>query len=100
MQKLCFDNSSGAFIKARIFHYQQLPIKTIDFGNEKEQKAHNEIVKYVDQLLELNNDLKTTTLQTTIDQTKSKIAYYEDKINDLVYNLYNLTDSEIKTLNE
>lgn len=96
MKALSFDNSSGAFTKARIFHYQQLPIKTINFKNTKEKNSHNEIVKQVDLLLSLNNELTDSKLQTKIEQLKQRIEHCEEKINNLVYELYELTPSEIK----
>ena len=98
MQKLCFDNSSGAFIKARIFHYQQLPIKTIDFKNSSEVQSHDQIVTSVDQLLQLNKDLKAETLESKREQIKRKIDHFEDKINELVYKLYDLTEEEIRII--
>jgi hypothetical protein len=35
-------------------------------------------------------------LQTKIEQTKQRIEFSEDKINQLVYELYELTAAEIK----
>ena len=96
MKQLCFDNSSGAFIKARIFHYQQLPIKSINFENQKEKSFHDEIAKDVGQLLKLKEEIKEVKLQTKIHQLQSKIDYYEVKINEIVYQLYGLTEDEIK----
>jgi len=100
MKALSFDNSSGAFTKARIFHYQQLPIKTINFKNTKEKNSHNEIVKQVDLLLDLNNELTDSKLQTKIEQLKQRIEHCEEKINHLVYELYELTPAEIKVIEE
>jgi len=96
MQKLCFDNSSGAFIKARIFHYQQLPIKTIDFKDKFQVDSHNEIAKLVDQLLKLNKEIGEQKLETKRNQIQSKIDYCESRINEVVYQLYGLTKEEIK----
>ncbi len=55
-----------------------------------------EINKLVDHLLQLNKILKESKLQTQIDQLKSKINYCENRINELVYQLYGLTEEEIK----
>lgn len=94
MKQLCFDNSSGAFIKARIFHYQQLPIKTINFKTDEKQK-HDEIIILVDKLIKLNSEKQTAKLQSKIEQIQSRIDYCEDKINRIVYELYGLTEEEI-----
>lgn len=95
MKQLCFDNSSGAFVKARIFHYQQLPIKTINFKSDEKIK-HNEIVKNVDLLLQLNKEKQETKLESKIEQVQNRIDYCEQKINEIVYELYGLSEEEIK----
>jgi len=41
---------------------------------------------------------KTATLPNQIEQIKSRIAYSEDKINEIVYGLYGLTEEEIKMI--
>jgi hypothetical protein len=99
MKQLCFDNSSGAFIKARIFHYQQLPIKTINLKTSEKDK-HDEVVKLVSQLLRLNSDKREQKLATRISQLQSKIDYCEERINEIVYSLYNLTKDEIKIIEQ
>jgi len=53
----------------------QFPISEID------TKTQNEIAKNVDLLLQLNKALQTATLPNQIEQIKSRIGYYEDKIN-------------------
>ncbi len=100
MKALCFDNSSGAFIKARIFHYQQLPIKSIDIKKSTEKSNHDEIVKQVDLLLKLNRELKEEKLQNKVEQIKQRIEHSEEKINSLIYELYNLTAEEIKIIED
>ena len=65
---------------------------------ESQTDAHDQIVKSVDQLLQLNRDLQEATLQTGKDQIQNKIDYHEDKINNLVYQLYDLTEEEINLI--
>ena len=66
-----------------------LPIKV------SKNKIHDEIVKYVDLLLKLNQELHEAKLDSKIEQIKSRIEHSEDKINQLVYQLYELTPEEI-----
>jgi uncharacterized membrane protein len=61
-------------------------------------QKHDEIVKHVDLLLKLNAELPEAKLPEKIEQIKSRIAYSEDKINQLVYELYELTEEEIKII--
>jgi type I restriction-modification system DNA methylase subunit len=69
-----------------------LPIPTITKDNKS---LHDEIVKLVDQLLKLNEEKAETKLQTKINQQQSKIDYCENRINEIVYQLYGLTEEEI-----
>jgi hypothetical protein len=74
-------------------HVEQLPVpKTFS----REQEA--EIVKHVDRLLRLNKDLQSATLSGQIEQIQYKIAHSEDKINTLVYELYGLTEEDVRII--
>lgn len=68
-----------------------IPIPTVN-----QKSIHDEIVKNVDQLLQLNQEKSETKLATKLEQLQNKIDYCEDKINQLVYQLYELTEDEIK----
>jgi tRNA1(Val) A37 N6-methylase TrmN6 len=73
-------------------HVEQLPLPKI---NEKNQPSHNQIISYVEQLLQLNTELKTESLESNKVHIISRIKYCESKINELVYQLYELTEEEI-----
>ena len=55
-----------------------------------------EIISLVDDILNLYENVELIKLQTQIDLFKSKIAYCENRINELVYNLYGLTEEEVR----
>ncbi|MDI9365444.1 MAG: N-6 DNA methylase [Flavobacterium sp.] len=82
-----------ALAEVKKSHIEQLPIPIITKQNKH---FHNQIENYVNQLLQLNIDLQTTTLETKKEHLNNKIDYCENKINELVYQLYNLTPAEIK----
>ena len=63
-------------------------------------KKQDEIIKHVDLLLTLNQEIKEEKMPNKIEQIKQRIAHSEDKINTLVYELYDLTDEEIKIIEE
>jgi chaperonin cofactor prefoldin len=50
----------------------------------------------VNQLLKLNEEKAETKLQTKVSQLESKIDYCGSKISEIVYQLYELTEDEIK----
>jgi len=74
-------------------HVEQLPVPK---NVSTEQKT--EIIKHVDQLLQLNKELKTVTLPEKIEQIQARIEYCEDKINGIVYGLYGLGEEEIEII--
>jgi adenine-specific DNA-methyltransferase len=68
-------------------------LETIPIVVNKQIKP--EIIKLVDQLLQLNEELQNVKLQTQRDQIQNKIDYCENRINKIVYELYGLTEEEI-----
>lgn len=74
----------------------QLPFPSIDFKSKDFQNKHDEIVSLVVQLLKNNEEKVILKLQSDIEQLEGKIIYCENKINELVYQLYGLTQEEIK----
>ena len=85
-----------AFAEVKAINVKQIPIKLIDFKNKTEKENNDEIIKLVDQLLKLNKEKSETKLQSKIEQLQNKIDYCEDRINEIVYELYGLTKDEIK----
>ena len=79
----------GTFPKMLLQDLRELPIP------EASKSKRNEIVNNVDLLLKLNEDLKSEKLQSKIEQIKTCIEHSEEKINQLVYELYELTADEI-----
>ncbi len=77
-------------------YLEKLPIYQIDFDNKKDVSRHGQMVAYVDTMLELNKKLpklktehEKTVIQRQIDAT-------DRKIDKLVYELYDLTEEEVK----
>lgn len=71
-----------------------LPICKLN--TEKKKREAAEIIKLVDQLLQLNSEKEETKLQSKVSQLESKIEYCGNRINEIIYQLYELTESEIK----
>ena len=80
----------GAFPKMLLQDLRDLPVAEGDLNKR------NEIIKHVSLLLKLNEEIKETKLQTNTEQLKQRIQHSEGKINELVYQLYELTEEEIK----
>ncbi len=71
------------------------PVRIINFSNSKEKQTHDTIVSLVNNLLNLNKELQITKLDNQRQQIQRAIAHAESKIDELVYELYGLTEEEI-----
>ncbi|MBI4648767.1 MAG: hypothetical protein HY738_19810 [Bacteroidia bacterium] len=76
----------------------QLPFPTVNFKNKDEKLGHNEIVRLVDTLLELNKDLRKAKQPDEKDRIQKRIKYSENRIDEIVYELYGLTQKEISII--
>lgn len=92
------DLSKNLFQKILIQNCKKFPIKTINPKNKNEVKQQAEIIKLVEQLLTFNRELKIATLADRAEQLKHRISFTEDKINQIICDLYELTDEEIRLL--
>jgi hypothetical protein len=86
----------GGFFEPSFVYMKNFPV--VKFN--KDNPLCNEIIHNVDSLLQLNKEKQSATLQTQIDQIQSGIDYYENKINLTVYQLYGLTQDEIKIVED
>ncbi len=84
------------FPYTRISQLNQIPIRNINFNNSKEKQTHDTIVQLVENLLNLNKELKKTKLETQRNQLQRAIEHAEDRIDELVYGLYGLSEEEIR----
>ena len=78
-----------------LYELHSIPFRAIDFKDKSDILLHNEIIKLVDQLLQLNEEKQQAKLQSKIDQIQNRIDYAEQHINEIVYELYGLTKEEI-----
>lgn len=81
-----------ALAEVKKSHVAKLPIR---FNNENYKKEIQEITKNVDSLIQLKKELISVSFQNKVKLIEQKIEHNEDKINNLVYKLYELTPEEI-----
>lgn len=72
---------------------RHLPIVTQDENNKQICEA---LVKQAQMMLSLKKEKSATTLPQQLESLEQRIAYTDEKINRLVYELYGLTEEEIK----
>ncbi|KKK80345.1 hypothetical protein LCGC14_2824410, partial [marine sediment metagenome] len=90
----------GGYYKFSAPYLKPLPIRAIDFDDSRDVARHDQIVELARQMLSLHKRLPTaktshakTVLQRQIDAT-------DRQIDQLVYELYELTDEEIAIVEE
>lgn len=86
----------GGWFSFESKYIKHLPIKVIDKNNNDFVKKSNEIERLVDELIQFNTEKLNLKLPTKIQQLDLRIDYCENKINQLIYQLYELTEEEIK----
>jgi type I restriction-modification system DNA methylase subunit/predicted type IV restriction endonuclease len=86
----------GGYVRFIYQYLSKIPIRTINFSNPNDKSQHDRLVSLVEKMLELHKQLtavksapEKTTVQRQIDAT-------DRQIDELVYELYELTDEEIK----
>jgi len=83
----------NVFPKINTNTLEDVPVPDI---SKVDKSIVQEMSNLVDQLLKLNHEKIDAKLSTQISQLQGRIDYYERKINELVYQLYDLTKVEIK----
>jgi hypothetical protein len=90
----------GGFIEAKPIYVQQLPIRTIDFNNPSEKAMHDKLVSLVDRMLDLHKNKNSFPPSAERDKIEREIAITDEKIDDIVYELYGITEEERKIVEE
>ncbi len=83
-------SDDDTFPQIMIRDIEQFPIPEIH------EKIQLSLDKNVNLLIQLNKDLQTEKLPANVEQIKTRIVPSEERIDQLVYELYQLTPEEIK----
>lgn len=86
---------SGGYFSYQTKYLSDLPIKI-----PKDKTLISSVVKNVDDLIEFNRELAISTQQSQINQLQNRIDYSEQKLNEIVYQIYGLTQDEIKSIEQ
>lgn len=86
-----FSNGSNLTVNISKTFLEMLPLP-----KQPNAEIVNKISSIVENQLTLNEEIKIASLDTKKEQIKQKIEYNEDKINSLVYQLYDLKKEEIE----
>lgn len=75
-----------------------LPIKILNLENKPDKEQYDAICKAVTILLQLHKDLWANQLPHEQERIKQRIAHLDTQIDQLVYQLYKLTPTEISLI--
>jgi hypothetical protein len=87
-----------AEIKPRVI--KQLPIRTINFDDPTEKVQHNKLVALVESMLELQKKYHDAKMEGDKVLYERQIKIVDAQIDRLVYDLYGLTEGEVKVVEE
>ena len=83
----------GGFYSANRQFISPLPIRRIDFDNPQDVRMHDDLVALVERMLDLHKRLKDAKGEEE-KNLERQIARTDQKIDELVYQLYGITDEE------
>ena len=91
----CSPSYRGGYLRFIFQYLVTIPIRTIDFSDQEDKARHDRMVELVERMLDLNKNLAYT--KTTHDQAmlKRQIDATDRQIDQLVYQLYDLSPDEI-----
>ncbi len=81
-------------------YIEQLPIRTIDFSDPEDAARHEKMVGLVGRMLELHEKLAKAKIERERTVIGHQISATDKQIDNLVYELYGLTDEEIQLVEE
>ncbi len=86
----------GGFFRYFTQFIEQLPIRTIDFSNPADRARHDRMVALVEGMLDLHRRLPAARTPQEKTLLQRQIEATDHRIDALVYELYGLTDEEIR----
>ncbi|MCX5815181.1 MAG: N-6 DNA methylase [Proteobacteria bacterium] len=90
----------GGFYRWKRQYMAPLPIRSIDFSNPSDSALHSRMVALVEQMLTLHKQLADAKTPHDKTATQRQIDAADRQIDRLVYELYALTEEEIKIVEE
>ena len=95
-----FGIRGGKYRYRLIYQYmQKVPIRPINSGDLDEMAQHDRMVTLVERMIELNKRKHSGKLAPSqIDRMDREIAATDEEIDNLVYELYGITDEERKII--
>ena len=75
-----------------------MPISLPNFPNSKDKALYNKLVSLIDKMLELHKKKNSLPPSAEREKVELEIAFTDEKIDDIVYGLYGITEEERKVI--
>jgi hypothetical protein len=85
-----------AFAQVKVVNLKPLPIRLLNLSNQADRELHDQIVAQVEKMLALTPKLRKATSESEKAALQNAIRTTDTEIDRLVYELYRLTEEEIK----
>lgn len=86
----------GGYFEYKPMYLAQLPIRPIDFNNLSEKAIHDKLISLVDRMLELHKKKASLPPSAEREKIEREISITDEKIDEIVYVLYGITEEERK----
>jgi hypothetical protein len=92
-----FGIRAGKYRYRLIYQYmEKVPIRQINMANPEDKSRHDQVVQLVEQMLALHQRLSAAKTPQEKTALERQITAADTQIDRLVYDLYGLTEEEIK----
>jgi type I restriction-modification system DNA methylase subunit len=88
----------GGYFSYESRFIKHLPIRTIDFNNPPKKAVHDKLVSLVGLMLDLHKKKSALPPSSGREKIEREIAVTDEKIDEIVYGLYGVTDEERKII--
>jgi len=89
-------NFQGGYLSAGKQYIEQIPIRPIDFADPTDRERHDRMVALVEEMLALHRQMAAARTDHEQTNLKRQIDATDSRIDRLVYDLYNLSEEEIR----
>lgn len=96
MYKLLAPRKANGFYAYKTKFLERLPIRAIDFSEQSDVAQHDRVVTLVQQITSLHEQLAEAKVPSDKTALQTQINNTDKHLNQLVYELYNLTEEEIE----
>jgi len=86
----------GGWITCTKQYFGELPIRVIDFSDRADKARHDRVVKLVEQMACLHRQVHSARMPQEKTALERQIEAIDEQIDRLIYELYGLTEDEIK----